>query len=123
MNEKINDNHRRRIAYVYVRQSTQHQVRHHHQGRERQYELVSRAKQPGFAKTIVIDEDQGRTGSGAVARPGFGNLLAAVCAGEAGAVFALEASRLARNNRDWHHLVDLCAMTETLIIDAQGVND
>lgn len=123
MNEKINESHVRRAAYVYVRQSTQHQVRHHHQGRERQYELVDRAKQLGFTKTIVIDEDQGRTGSGAVDRPGFGNLLAAVCAGEAGAVFALEASRLARNNRDWHHLVDLCAMTETLIIDAMGVYD
>lgn len=123
MNEKINESHLRRVAYVYVRQSTQHQVRHHHQGRELQYELVDRAKQLGFTKTIVIDEDQGRTGSGAVDRPGFGKLLVAVCAGEAGAVFALEASRLARNNRDWHHLVDLCAMTETLIIDAQGIYD
>lgn len=123
MNEKITEAHRQRHAYVYVRQSTPHQVRHHQQGRERQYELVERAKQLGFAKTILIDDDQGRTGSGAVERPGFGNLLAAVCAGEAGAVFALEASRLARNNRDWHHLVDLCAMTQTLIIDAQGVYD
>lgn len=121
--EKISEVHTRRAAYIYVRQSTQHQVRHHHQGRERQYELVDRANTLGFTKTIVIDEDQGRTGSGAVERPGFGKLLAAVCAGETGAVFALEASRLARNNRDWHHLVDLCAMTETLIIDAQGIYD
>jgi DNA invertase Pin-like site-specific DNA recombinase len=123
MNEKITEAHRQRAAYIYVRQSTQHQVRHHHQGRERQYELAERAEQLGFAKTVLIDEDQGRTGSGAVERPGFGNLLAAVCGGEVGAVFALEASRLARNNRDWHHLVDLCAMTETLIIDAQGIYD
>lgn len=123
MNEKIRELHLHRVAYIYVRQSTQHQVRHHHQGRERQYELQQRAKQLGFTKIIVIDEDQGRTGSGAVERPGFGKLLAAVCAGEVGAVFALEASRLARNNRDWHHLVDLCGMTETLIIDAQGIYD
>ena len=123
MKDKITENHLQRTAYVYVRQSTLHQVRHHHQGRERQYELVERAKTLGFSNTILIDEDQGRTGSGAVERPGFGNLLVAVCAGEVGAVFALEASRLARNNRDWHHLVDLCAMTETLIIDVQGIYD
>ena len=65
MNEKITENHQQRAAYIYVRQSTQHQVRHHHQGRERQYELVEQAKQLGFAKTVLIDEDQGRTGSGA----------------------------------------------------------
>lgn len=123
MNEKINESHLQRVAYIYVRQSTLHQVRHNHQGRERQYELVQRAKELGFAGTVLIDEDQGRTGSGAVERPGFGKLLTAVCAGEAGAIFALEASRLARNNRDWHHLVDLCAMTETLIVDVQGVYD
>lgn len=123
MNDKITEQHLRRTAYVYVRQSTLQQVRHNHQGRERQYELVERAEALGFSKTVLIDEDQGCTGSGAVERPGFGNLLVAVCAGEAGAVFALEASRLARNNRDWHHLVDLCAMTETLIIDVQGAYD
>ena len=71
----------------------------------------------------MIDEDLGRSGAGTQERPGFGRLLASVCQGLAGAVFALEASRLARNNRDWHHLVDLCALTETLLIDSDGVYD
>ena len=66
---------------------------------------------------------RGKTGSGLVERPGFATLLSAVCHGEVGAVVALEASRLARNNRDWHHLIDLCALTETLIIDADGAYD
>ena len=123
MNDKIRSEHLKRTAYVYVRQSSLHQVRHHHEGRERQYELAKRAKQLGFAKTVVIDEDQGRSGSGHVDRPGFAELLAVVCRGEAGAVFALEASRLARNNRDWHHLIDLCGMTGTLIIDHDGTYD
>src|ERR1700752_4657135 len=85
--------------------------------------LADRAKQLGFAKVIVIDDDLGRSGGGTHERPGFGRLLAAVCQGIAGAVFALEASRLARNNRDWHHLVDLCALTETLLIDCDGIYD
>ena len=123
MNEKIQSQHRNRAAYVYVRQSTGHQVRHHHQGRQRQYDLAARARELAFASVVVIDDDQGKTGSGLVERPGFATLLSAVCGGEAGAVFALEASRLARNNRDWHHLIDLCALTETLIIDAEGVYD
>ena len=108
--EKIETRHQKLAAYVYIRQSTGHQVRHHHQGRERQYELAQRARELGFAKVVVIDDDQGKTGSGAVERTGFASLLAAVCAGEVGAVFALEASRLARNNLDWHHLIDLCGL-------------
>ena len=71
----------------------------------------------------VIDEDLGVSGTGTKERPGFGRLLAAVCDGRAGAVLALEASRLARNNRDWHHLIDLCVLTETLVIDADGIYD
>jgi DNA invertase Pin-like site-specific DNA recombinase len=123
MNDKISEHHLLRKAFVYVRQSSTHQVRHHVQGRQRQYDLADRARELGFAQTVVIDEDQGRSGSGLAERPGFVRLLTAVCAGEAGAVFALEASRLARNNRDWHHLIDLCALTETLLIDADGVYD
>jgi excisionase family DNA binding protein len=110
-------------AYVYVRQSTQQQVRTHHESRQRQYALADRARQLGFAGVVVIDEDLGRSGSGLVERPGFGQLLTAICQNEAGAVLALEASRLARNNRDWHHLLDLCAMTGTLLIDDQGMYD
>jgi DNA invertase Pin-like site-specific DNA recombinase len=121
MNDKIQPHHRERAAYVYVRQSTGHQVRHHHQGRQRQYDLAAHAKALEFSRVVVVDEDQGKTGSGLVERPGFQSLLAAVCGSRVGAVFALEASRLARNNHDWHHLIELCALTGTLIVDADGV--
>jgi len=123
MSEKIKGHQLERGAYVYVRQSTPYQVRNHLESKELQYALAGRAEQLGFCKVVVIDEDLGRSGSGTQERPGFGRLLAAVCQGLAGAVFALEASRLARNNRDWHHLVDLCALTETLLIDSDGVYD
>jgi len=123
MNDKIRPEHRQRAAYVYVRQSTQYQVRHHREGQQRQYDLEPRARQLGFGQVVVIDEDLGRSGSGMQERPGFGRLLAAVCQGLAGAVLALEASRLARNNRDWHHLVDLCALTGTLLMDDDGIYD
>jgi DNA invertase Pin-like site-specific DNA recombinase len=112
-----------RAAYVYVRQSTARQVREHLEGQRRQYALAERAKELGFKEVVVIDDDLGRSGSGSQERPGFGRLLAAVCDGVVGAVFALEASRLARNNRDWHHLVDLCAMTNTVLVDADGAYD
>jgi DNA invertase Pin-like site-specific DNA recombinase len=123
MSDKIRSEHLDRAAYVYVRQSSLHQVRHHLEGQRRQYALAERARALGFAKTVVIDEDLGRSGSGRQERPGFGKLLTAVCEGAAGAVFALEASRLARNNRDWHHLIDLCALTAAVIIDEDGVYD
>ncbi len=123
MSDKIQPHHRDRAAYVYVRQSTDYQVRHNHQGRQRQYDLAARAKQFAFSRVVVIDDDQGKSGSGLVERPGFQTLLSAVCGNQVGAVFALEASRLARNNREWHHLIDLCAMTETLIVDAEGIYD
>lgn len=123
MTDKLTPAHLALKAYVYVRQSTQQQVRTHHESRQRQYALADRARQLGFAGVVVIDEDLGRSGSGLVERPGFGQLLAAICQNEVGAVLALEASRLARNNRDWHHLLDLCAMTGTLLIDDQGMYD
>jgi DNA invertase Pin-like site-specific DNA recombinase/transposase len=123
MSEKIKEHQLERGAYIYVRQSRPHQVRNHLESKELQYALAGRAEQLGFCKIVVIDEDLGRSGAGTQERPGFGRLLASVCQGLAGAVFALEASRLARNNRDWHHLVDLCALTETLLIDSDGVYD
>jgi len=123
MSTKIHAIHLQRDAYVYVRQSTGHQVRAHPESQRRQYALAEQARQLGFAHVIVIDEDVGRSGTGRHERPGFGQLLAAVCEGRVGAVFALEASRLARNNRDWHHLIDLCALTETLLIDDDGIYD
>jgi DNA invertase Pin-like site-specific DNA recombinase len=115
--------HLSRAAYVYIRQSSSQQVRFHLEGQKRQYGLAERARQLGFKEVVVIDEDLGRSGSGQQERPGFGRLLAAVCQGLAGAVVALEASRLARNNRDWHHLVDLCALTATVLIDDDGIYD
>jgi DNA invertase Pin-like site-specific DNA recombinase len=123
MSEKFLPAHLERAAYVYVRQSTLHQVRHHLEGQQRQYALAERARQLGFRQVVTVDEDLGVSGSGKQQRPGFARLLAAVCQGEVGAVFALEASRLARNNRDWHHMIDLCAMTDTLIVDDDGVYD
>jgi DNA invertase Pin-like site-specific DNA recombinase len=123
MSEKIKSVHLQRAAYVYVRQSTAYQVRHHREGQQRQYDLQRRAEQLGFCQIVLIDEDLGRSGSGMQERPGFGRLLAAVCQGLAGAVLALEASRLARNNLDWHRLIDLCALSGTLLIDDEGIYD
>lgn len=123
MTEKFLPEHFERTAYVYVRQSTLHQVRRHLEGQQRQYSLADRARQVGFNRVVIVDDDLGVSGSGKQQRPGFARLLAAVCQGEVGAVFALEASRLARNNRDWHHMIDLCAMTDTLIVDDDGVYD
>jgi DNA invertase Pin-like site-specific DNA recombinase len=123
MSDKIDPKHLDRHAYVYIRQSTNHQVRHHREGQQRPYALAERARRLGFAHVVVLDEDLGRSGSGSQERPGFGRLLAAVCQGQVGAVLALEASRLARNQRDWQHLVDLCALTGTLLIDEDGVYD
>lgn len=123
MSEKIQPHHTEREAYVYIRQSSMQQVRTRLEGQRRQYDLRERAQALGFQRVTVIDEDLGRSGTGSVERPGFGRLLTAVCAGQVGAVLALEASRLARNNCDWHHLIDLCAMAGTLVIDHDGVYD
>ena len=81
------------------------------------------ARDTGFSTAEVIDEDLGRSGSGQVAQPGFQRLVAEVCAGSVGAVYRIEASRLARNGRDWHYLIDLCALTGTLVVDPEGVYD
>ena len=121
--EKIQRSHQERLAVVYVRQSSMHQVQHNLESQGRQYELAELARQLGFAAVTIIDEDQGRSGSGSVERSGFSRLLDLMFQRQVGAVLALEASRLARNNRDWHHLVDLCAAAETLVIDHDGVYD
>jgi DNA invertase Pin-like site-specific DNA recombinase len=123
MNEKLRPDHLERAAYVYVRQSSLQQVRHHREGQQRQYGLADRARHVGFTRVVVIDDDLGVSGTGRQTRPGFGRLLTAVCEGAVGAVFALEASRLARNNRDWHHLIDLCGVTDTLLVDDDGIYD
>ena len=111
----------KRKAVVYVRQSTQAQVQIHLESQRRQYELVDEARRRGFRDVEVIDDDLGRSASGAVARPGFEKLVAWLCAGEVGAVVCFDASRLARNGRDWHHLLELCGLVEARVIDLDGV--
>ena len=123
MNPKITPDHLGRGAVVYVRQSTMGQVAGNTEGRRRQYALVEAARAAGFASVAVIDDDLGRSGSGLTERPGFQKLVAAVCAGGIGAVFCLEASRLARNGRDWHHLIDLCALAGAVVVDPDGAYD
>lgn len=120
---KITDAHRQRSAVVYVRQSTQMQLQHNLESQRRQYGLAEYARSLGFAAVETIDEDLGRSGSGLVERPGFQRLVAMVCTGEVGAVFCIEASRLARNGRDWHHLIDLCGLVGALVIDPEGIYD
>src|SRR5712672_406302 len=123
MNPKLTNEHLRRRAIVYIRQSSAGQVQHNQESQRRQYNLADRARELGFRDVTVIDEDLGRSGSGLVERPGFQRLVAEVCTGEVGAVFCIEASRLARNGRDWHHLIDLCALVGTLVIDPDGTYD
>src|SRR5277367_5788039 len=112
-----------RKAVVYIRQSTQQQVQTNLESRRRQYELVDVARQHGFRDVEVIDDDLGRSASGTAARPGFERLVAWLCAGEVGAVLCFDASRLARNGRDWHHLLELCGLVEARVIDLDGVYD
>ena len=112
-----------RRAIVYVRQSSPGQVLHNQESQKRQYGLVDRARELGFKDIVVIDDDLGRSGSGLVERPGFQRLVAEVCTGEIGAVFCIEASRLARNGRDWHHLIELCGMVDAVVVDPDGVYD
>ena len=113
----------KRKAVVYVRQSTQAQVQTNLESQRRQYELVDEARRRGFRDIEVIDDDLGRSASGMVARPGFERLVAWLCAGEVGAVLCFDASRLARNGRDWHHLLELCGLVEARVIDLDGVYD
>ena len=121
--EKIRPEHLGRAAFIYVRQSTLDQVRHHHESRRRQYDLAGHARRLGWAQVVVIDDDLGKSAATAVGRAGFQRLVAEVSLGHVGAVFGLEVSRLARNNRDWYQLLDLCGLMGTLIVDAEGVYD
>lgn len=120
---KVSEEHLRKTAVVYVRQSTPGQVAEHTESKLRQYGLADVARSMGFLSVVTIDEDLGRSGSGLVERPGFQRLVALVCCGDVGAVFCIEASRLARNGRDWHHLIDLCALVGALVVDPEGVHD
>jgi len=122
---KIKPEHLQRKAYVYIRQSSLRQVVEHSESTKRQYDLKGKAMAMGWASDniVVIDEDLGLSGSGARWRDGFQYLVSEVGMAKAGAVLALEVSRLARSSSDWHRLLEICAMTETLIVDEDGIYD
>lgn len=121
--QKLTASHLRRTAFVYLRQSSQAQVERNVESTDRQYALVDRAVELGFAReqVQVIDEDLGISGSGMSERQGFARLTAEVALGHAGLVLGLEVSRLARNSVDWYRLLDLCGVTDTVIGDADGI--
>jgi DNA invertase Pin-like site-specific DNA recombinase len=123
--ERLTTTHRAKLAYVYVRQSSLNQVRQHQESTELQYRLVDRAIGLGWPheRVQVIDEDLGKSGAGSVERHGFQKLIAEIGLGNAGLVVSLDASRLARNNRDWHQLLELCSVFGVLIADGERLYD
>ena len=122
MMSRITPEHLARGAIVYVRQSSMHQVRHNTGSQEWQYDLQARARSPGWQEVTVIDEDLGLSGGGTV-RPGFQRLLEAVCRNEVGVILAVDATRLARNGREWHTLLEFCGIVGCLLADEQSVYD
>jgi DNA invertase Pin-like site-specific DNA recombinase len=122
---KIRERHLDRLAIVYVRQSTPHQVRENRESRDRQYALLDHAIALGWPRdrVIVIDEDQGQSGRSAADRSGFQRLLAEVTMGHVGLVLGLEMSRLARSSADWHRLLEMCALCGSLLADQDGIYD
>ena len=122
---KVQAAHRRRNAYLYIRQSTSRQVLEHQESTQRQYGLRQQALRLGWSEEqiIVIDTDLGQSGASAADRVGFQRLVAEVSLGRAGLVLGLEVSRLARNCSDWHRLLEICAVTGTLILDEDGLYD
>src|SRR6266540_4824751 len=122
---KVNATHLARTAYLYVRQSTLRQVINNTESTARQYALRQRAVALGWPgeHIVVIDTDQGQSGASAADREGFQRLVAEVGMGHAGLVIGLEVSRLARNSTDWHRLLEICALTGTLILDEDGLYD
>ena len=122
---KVTNSHLTRIAYLYVRQSTLRQVLTNTESATRQYALRQRAIALGWPaeQVVTIDCDQGQSGASAADREGFQRLVAEVGMGRAGIVLGLEVSRLARNNADWHRLLEICALSGTLICDEDGLYD
>ena len=123
MTEKLTPHHLARRAIVYVRQSSHHQLVHNQESQRRQYAMEQRVRGLGWHKTEVIDEDQGRSAASTYGRTGSQRMVAEVCLGHVGAVAAIEVSRFARNNRDWHQLIELCGRVETLLIDHDAIYD
>jgi DNA invertase Pin-like site-specific DNA recombinase len=122
---KVAPRHLDRLAVVYVRQSAPQQVAEHRESADLQYQLRRRAVSIGRAgdRVLIIDDDQGCSGQSIDHRPGFQRLLAEISLGHAGIVFGREMSRLARSNRDWHQLLELCGLFRVLLADADGVYD
>jgi DNA invertase Pin-like site-specific DNA recombinase len=123
--EQVTTAHRAKLAYVYVRQSSAGQVRQHQESTELQYRLVDRASSLGWPREriAVIDDDLGKSGASSAARQGFQRLIAEIGLGKAGLVLSLDASRLARNNRDWHQLLELCSIFGVLLADGERLYD
>jgi DNA invertase Pin-like site-specific DNA recombinase len=123
--QKVRTDHLHRDAYLYIRQSTLQQVFHNTESTQRQYALKQRAMALGWPaeRVNIIDGDQGQSGASATDREGFQQLVAEVGMGRAGIVLGLEVSRLARNNCDWHRLLEICGLTDTLILDEDGLYD
>jgi DNA invertase Pin-like site-specific DNA recombinase len=122
---KVQSEHLARNAFLYVRQSTPRQVRENVESTQRQYGLRNQAVALGWPaeQIVVIDCDQGQSGSGAFEREGFQKLVTEVSMNRAGIVMGLEVSRLARNSSDWHRLLEICALTQTLLLDEDGLYD
>lgn len=123
MSNKITPEHLKKMAIVYVRQSSPMQVVNNLESKRLQYGLKEKALEYGFTKVKVIDDDLGRTASGMVVREGFNTLVGLVCSNDTGMVLCTEDARLARNGREWHHLIDLCALTGTLLMDPNDIYD
>ena len=127
MNEsnKVRPEHLRREAYLYIRQSSLRQVRENRESTARQYDLKRRAQVLGWARDqiVIIDEDQGMSAATATGRDGFQRLVAEVGLGRVGLVMGVEVSRLARSSSDWHRLLEICALADTLILDEDGLYD
>jgi DNA invertase Pin-like site-specific DNA recombinase len=125
LHTKVTPAHLQRLAYIYVRQSSPQQVERHRESQAYQYQMVKRAESLGWSadRIRVIDTDLGLSGQGSEWRDGFTELVAEVSLGQVGIIFGYEVSRLARNNSDWYHLLDLAAVFATLIADSDGVYD
>lgn len=123
MTDRVMEKHLQRRAFVYVRQSSQYQVMRNEESRRLQYAMRQRLELLGWRNIEVIDDDLGLSATSTTAREGFQKMVAAVCMGEVGAIAAREVSRFARNNRDWHQLIEMCRLVDTLLIDHEAIYD
>ena len=121
MTDKIKTQHLERKAMLYIRQSSAYQVSHNLESQKLQYAMQERLEQLGWREIEVVDEDLGRSAAGTVTRAGFERMVAEACLGNVGGVAAREVSRFARNSREWQHLVEVCRVVDTVLIDLEAV--